>query len=125
MKGNDALIAWTPANWDIPLCAATRGKIRIGPLIQKGEIDWTDHPVEYACTGGAAYTSWRKLKPEALLAMIFIEFNAIVVRDGIDPQDAHRAFLTIDEYRTHIAPDMDGAMRADGSKASALDMGFL
>lgn len=57
--------------------------------------------------------------------MIFIEFNAIVVRDGIDAQDAHRAFLTIDEYRTHIAPDMSGAMRTDGSKASALDMGFL
>jgi hypothetical protein len=39
----------------------------------------------------------------------------------VDPRP-HRAFLAIDEYRTHIAPDMDGATRADGSKASAFDM---
>jgi hypothetical protein len=50
------------------------------------------------------------MKPAELLAMVFIEFHAMVVRDGIDPQEAHRAFLAIDEYRTHIAPDMDGAM---------------
>ena len=32
-----------------------------------------------------------------------------VVRDGIDPQVAHRAFLAIDEYRFRIAPDTEGA----------------
>jgi hypothetical protein len=31
------------------------------------------------------------------------------VRDGIDPQAAHRAFLAIDEYRFRIAPDTEGA----------------
>ena len=44
-----------------------------------------------------------------LLAMLFIEFNAMIVRDGIDPQEAHHAFLAIDEYREAIAPDIEGA----------------
>jgi hypothetical protein len=54
--------------------------------------------------------------------MIFIEFNAMVVRDGINPQEAHRAFLAIDEYRTHIAPDIDGARRKDGTSCTLDDM---
>jgi hypothetical protein len=116
MKAKDALIAWTPVHCEWR--EATRGKVRIGPLLRLGDIDWTDHPVEYSYTGGAAYTEWRKMNPAELLAMVFIEFNTMVVRDGIDPQEAHRAFLAIDEYKTHIAPDMDGALRADGDEAA-------
>jgi hypothetical protein len=52
-----------------------------------------------------AKDAWRKCEPMKLLAMIFIEFNAMVVRYGIDPQEAHKAFLAIDEYRDAIAPD--------------------
>ncbi|MEH3117107.1 MAG: hypothetical protein PGN25_05720 [Methylorubrum populi] len=43
------------------------------------------------------------------LAMLFIDFNTLVVRDGIDPKEAHRAFLVIDEYRDRISPDVPGA----------------
>jgi hypothetical protein len=96
MKAKDALIAWTPAHWACPYSAQTRGKLRIGPLLRKGDQDWTDHPHEYAFTGGAAYTAWRKYEPMKLLAMLFIEFNAMTVRDGIN--DA-------------IAPDMEGASK--------------
>jgi hypothetical protein len=37
----------------------------------------------------------------------------MVVRDGIDPQELHRAFLETDEYRDHIAPDMEGASHSE------------
>lgn len=40
---------------------------------------------------------------------IFVHFNMLVVRDGIDPQDAHRAFLKVKEYRQMISRDMEGA----------------
>jgi hypothetical protein len=43
-----------------------------------------------------------------LLAM-FILFNTLVVRDGIDPNRAHRAFLAIEEYRLAVSPDAPGA----------------
>jgi hypothetical protein len=38
------------------------------------------------------------------LAM-FVLFNTIIVRDGLDPQSVHREFLKIDEYRRCISPD--------------------
>lgn len=51
----------------------------------------------------------KKEKATHQLLAMFITFNTIVVRDGIDPQVAHRAFLEIDEYRQRISPDMYGA----------------
>jgi hypothetical protein len=43
-----------------------------------------------------------------LLAM-FILFNTLVVRDGIEGGKAHAAFLEIDEYRRALSPDAPGA----------------
>ncbi len=45
---------------------------------------------------------------DRLLGM-FILFNALVVRDRIDPKAAHAAFLEIDEYRMAISSDAPGA----------------
>jgi len=43
-----------------------------------------------------------------LLGM-FILFNTVTMRDEIDVQKAHKAFLEIEEYRRAIAPDAPGA----------------
>jgi hypothetical protein len=43
------------------------------------------------------------------VALMLTDFHQIVVRDGIDPQVAHKAFLEIDEYREIIAADIEGA----------------
>ena len=40
---------------------------------------------------------------------MFILFNTLVVRDGINPKAAHAAFLEIDEYRMAISPESPGA----------------
>jgi hypothetical protein len=54
-----------------------------------------------------------KTEPEAsdefLIAMTFIHFHTMVVRDGIDPQVAHKELLKIDEYRKATSPEIDGA----------------
>jgi hypothetical protein len=52
-----------------------------------------------------------KTENEKLLSM-FILFNTITVRDGIDVKKAHDAFLAIDEYRQTISPDAPGAEAA-------------
>ena len=106
MKAAEALTAWTPAYSAIR--DATRGKVEVGPLLQEGDPDWTR---PYAYTGGAAYVSLRTMDEGWRVAMVFIEFHTMVVRDGIDPQVAHRAFLTIDEYAERIALDIPGARR--------------
>src|ERR1700752_539244 len=105
MKAKDCMLAWTPAWWSNPTLGPTRGEIEVGP-IQSNKV-WAAE--RYALTGGAAYLRWREANGTALKAMLFTEFHAMVVRDGIDPQHAHREFLKIDEYRKWIVPDLEGA----------------
>ena len=46
---------------------------------------------------------------DQLKTLVPAEFHALLVRDGIHPQAAHKAFLVIDEYREVISPDIEGA----------------
>lgn len=62
-------------------------------------------------TCGACMTSLHNLDAAGRIAQLFIDFHTCVVRDGISPEDAHREFLKIDEYRTYISPDIPGADR--------------
>jgi hypothetical protein len=91
LKYQEALIAWTPKT----------DRIRVGPLLESDEPDWTEHPIRYAYTGLRKCTD--KLRRDM---MLFIEFNTIVVRDKIPVEAAHREFLKIDEYRQQISPDI-------------------
>ena len=72
-------------------------EIDVGPW--PDTTGWSDR---YSLTGGACYTNIRQ---------IFIDFHMIVLRDGVDVQAAHRAFLKIDEFRRSIAPE---TMRRSG-----------
>ena len=104
MKASNAVIIWTPSNIDsIP--PELRGRIEVRAL--QNCRDWTKPP--FSRTGGAAFVSVRKMTGLKSELRLFTEFQTIVVRDGIDPQEAHRAFLAIDEYRKLIADDIDGA----------------
>jgi hypothetical protein len=105
MKYQEALVAWTPGT----------DQVRVGHLIQRGEGDWTNHPVHYRFTGGAAYTALRECEDKTLRdMMMFIEFHTIVVRDRVPAEAVHKAFLAIDEYRQRISPDIEGAESSDG-----------
>lgn len=108
MRATEAMIAYTPAYYNDGPKAATRGQVKIGPLLNtaRGDNDWSR---PYAFTIGAAELARRKYLTHQSLAQVFIDFHTIVVRDGIDPQVAHQAFLAIDEYRRAISPDIPGA----------------
>jgi hypothetical protein len=77
----------------------------------------THHRDQYpyhAWDHATALGAWGEIDTEGdptkqLLAM-FILFNTLTVREGIDVQKAHKAFLQIDEYRKAISPDAPGAM---------------
>jgi hypothetical protein len=102
MKAHEALIAWTPRDSGNP----TAGQVKVGRLLRDGEGDWTD---PFSFTGGAAYMRVRSLRGPESVSQLFIDFHTMVVRDGIDPQVAHRAFLVIDDYAERIAADIDGS----------------
>lgn len=103
MRAYEALIAWTPKSWEsdrwIPGC-------KVGPLTHADDPDWT---WPYAFTGGAAYLDRRKLQGHESVKLLFVDFHTIVVRDGVDLQAAHEAFLAIEEYRQTISRDIAGA----------------
>ena len=91
MKAHEALIAWTPADFDSP----TAGQVKVGALTIPSGPDWT---APYRFTGGAAFVDRRSWRGDKSVRMLFVEFNTLVVRDGIDPKVAHEAFLAIEEY---------------------------
>ena len=102
MKQSEAIIAWTPRRW-AELRPDTAGQVAVLPFPD------TDGAAKRFMMRGGASSALHALSEEARIARLFIDFQTLVVRDGLDPQDVHRAFLAIDEYRFRIAPDTEGA----------------
>jgi hypothetical protein len=69
---------------------------------------------DFPLTGGACEVSRAQASGWEALALLMADFHTLVVRDGIDPQAAHREFLKIREYREFISPDIPGATRGGG-----------
>ena len=89
------MVAWTPGEPET---------VEVGPW--PDETGWSD---PYSFTTGCCELVRHKWNEDRKVMMMFIDFHTLIVRDGIDPQAAHRKFLKIDEYRRRISPDIDGA----------------
>ena len=98
---NNWVVAWTPAG---DLDDPTAGKIRIGH--KAGNNAWSR---PYAFVEGAVWVGWKDQPLAVRVVRMLLLFQAIVVRDGIDPQLAHKEFLKVDEYRRNIACDIPGS----------------
>jgi hypothetical protein len=94
MKLFDAMIGYNPGS----------NEIEVG--IHPDRTNWSG---KYQMTVGACYAHHREMTDMQRALIMFINFNSAVVRDKVDVQAAHRAFLAIDEYRKYISPDMEGA----------------
>lgn len=105
MKLAEAMIAWTP-RYELRSDDPTFGRVRVGHW--PDESGWSD---PYAYTDGMCMKTWRDADADRRLALLFILFNTMIIRDGIDPAEAHSALLVIDEYREAIPPDQPGADR--------------
>ena len=84
--------------------ARYRGEILVAPL--GDNVYWSQR---YANVIGMCETERHMMSLSEKVMMMFIDFHTVVVGDGIDPQNAHREFLKIDEYRKRISPDIPGA----------------
>ena len=104
MKASVALIAWTPAGTEWAT-NPTSGQVKVGPLTRKQSNLASD----FACDGGASVTSRRNKSGWEQIALVFMDFHTLVVRDGLSPEVVHRAFLEIDEYAENISPNIDGS----------------
>lgn len=97
-KASETVIAWTPAWWGGK--PDTRGQVTLAPRPPYRAVD------PFAMW---AYATERGQSDAEQVGQVMIHFHTVVVRDGIDPQVAHAAFLGIDEYRSAISPDIKGA----------------
>jgi len=106
MKAHDAVIAWTPvARTDRP----DAGQVAVRDIAMQ-QPGWLR---DRSSAIGAISADWKKLRGHELTKMVFVEFVTLTVRDGLDPQAVHEAFLAIDEYAESISPDTPGARFAD------------
>ena len=102
MKVENAQIEWEPGTPD-------------GVLVFERKYDGNRRVIRasnaprYPMSGGAADSERASLTGKPALVALLADFHTLVVRDGIDPQAAHREFLKIDEYRRVISPDIEGA----------------
>lgn len=104
------MVGWTPAV-DPQLLWSDRytpGSIEVG--LWPDRRGWSDR---YEYTIGCCILARGKWPLHQKVMMMFIDFHTCVVRDGIDPQAAHREFLKIAEYRRRISPDIPGAAGED------------
>lgn len=99
------IVCWTPVKWgSSPDSEPVPGAVVVDRL---GSETYWDR--RYRMTSGMCYQMRHKMSRDQKIMMMFIDFHTCVVRDGIDPQVAHREFLKIDEYRRRISPDISGA----------------
>ena len=88
MNITNAYILWTPDR-DEYSRDPTRGKVEVRTEPSAAGFAY--------CIGVGAINGEHPSSEEALhlaqLAMLFLNFHTLVVRDGIDPAVAHRAFL--------------------------------
>lgn len=98
VAAKDAVIAWTPASRSERY--QTLGHVALAPRPPRDAV--------------APFAMWdyaadRHASDPEVIAGLFIRFNTMVVRDGIDPQAAHRVMLEIEEYRDAVSPEIAGA----------------
>lgn len=112
MKLAEAYASWTPKFWDHP----SVGNIFIGPKEyvtakkDAGEAKSWVHIVSGDFGAEMLKGAAGEWQAKALM-MTF--FHTVVVRDGIPLEAAHKAFLVIDEYRSLISRDIEGADDGD------------
>ena len=89
------MIAWTPKT----------ARARSGPWPDK--TGWSD---AYLMTGGACYVTVRAMPPDIAKAYLINLFHTMVIRDQVDPTEAHKALCGVTEFREAINAEVVGAI---------------
>ena len=94
------VIAWTTQGDS----RSTAGKMKLGPLLDEHhEVDWSK---VYACTWGACTPRVREGSFKIRRLWLMCQLVSIMVRDGISPEQVHRACWMLKEYRASLAPNI-------------------
>ena len=97
----------TMDNWMVAWIPGEPEAVKVGPWPDR--TGWSRRLGQSAFTAGCCEMARHDWPEDRKVLMLFLDFHTLVVRDGINPQAAHREFLKIDEYRRRISSDIDGA----------------
>lgn len=76
-------------------------------------VPWPDRDRrsrDYRYSFLACFLDFHKCSPQMRKMLLFVTALQAVVRDEVDPKALHNALLKVDEYRRHIALDMQRPM---------------
>jgi hypothetical protein len=90
---------------DIRLKDAMLEYHRGGPVYVLSHPARMPKPIGFLCVG-AAFADWNKMTPEKRLLQLYIDAWHAVVRDGVPPEQMHKAISVIPEYRDSLAEDV-------------------
>jgi hypothetical protein len=105
MRYKDCIIAWEPNAGPmagVRSRGAAPGEVEVGP---HPDGDGWSRRYAMTITGGM----FRKCSAMRAAMQCFLEFNTLVIREGLDPAKVHDQFLKIDEYRFHMSRETPGA----------------
>jgi len=77
-------------------------------------VPWPDYEHlsrGYLCSELACFRDFKELKKTMQKMVMFVTAYQAIVREEVDPKAMHNAMLSIDEYREHIAPDMQRPLK--------------
>ncbi len=100
---------YTIDNWMVAWIPGEPMAVEIGPWPDTHRWSHRAFPGRHAFTIGCCELARHEWPEDRKVMMMFIDFHTLIVRDGIDPEAAHKQFLKIDEYRYRISPDIKGA----------------
>jgi hypothetical protein len=100
----DHMITWTPADWqDDP----TRGGARVVK-----HPDTSGRGSRYKYSAGACWGEVREWNKKDRTILVLSDALAMILRDGLDPAEVHRALWVLEGYRfglpDDVAPPNDG-----------------
>ncbi len=105
MRFRDCMIAWQPKGGQSSNRTAPDLSVEVG-LCWPADTSWAK---PYQSTCGACMSGPKHWTAARCAFQAMLDFNTLVVRDGLDPEAVHSEFLKIDEYRFHISRDAKGA----------------
>lgn len=87
--------------------AVLRWNLKGGVVVTRNEpceFSKSHHKTLWACE-----SCWEKMTDDERIKLMYIDAWTAVIRDGVNPQDMHKALLVIQEYRKTLSPEIEGA----------------
>ena len=97
MHAWEAVVAWNQATKEVTVLS-----------LDDYRRAWKTITLRFPSDVGATFSDRAAARGAKAVALVFIDFHTLVVRDAMPIEAVHQEFLKIDEYKRHMSPDIPG-----------------